>query len=397
MSDAFELGNRLFNLGRYDLASRSYREHVAAHPADAAGHAMLGLCLREQGRRAEAMSEARQAIGLAPNWAYSHYTMGVILESRGWLGRRRAGKSFAEAVRLDPASGENRYRLSLSLYNDGKARAALAAAEGGLALDPRHVGCLNVRGLALSRKARRAEATAAFRAALAIDPVSGDTFSNLAHSELQRQDLAAAHDHYLEALRLDPTNRSAHWGLGLTRLHLQPTLDFISEGMRWGMLRVCRGGPEGRPTFSVSPRWRVAAAVGLVAAAPTFFAAGSPIGCGSIVVYVVTILAVLRRRWHDGSGPGGVGVRLMTLGLIACWVPFMLGNGLRFAIPQLSPAAVTPAVAWAASLTTGLTTIWMIMFIGAASTPRALADWSARRILEDRAARRRKRQPRGDG
>lgn len=396
MSHAFERGNRLFNLGRYDLAAEGYREHVADYPDDPAGHAMLGLCRQRQGKMAEAMSEVREAIRLAPNWAYSHYAMGSILEPRGWLGRRRAGRSFAEAVRLDPASAENRYRLAISLYNDGKSRAALTAAEEGLALDPRHVGCLNARGLSLSHRARRAEASAAFRAALAIDPVSGKTFSNLAHWDLRRRDLAAAHDHYLEALRLNPMNPSARWGLGLTRIHLKPTLDFLSEGMRWRMVRIRRDGPADAPTLSVAPRWRIAVGAGLVAAAPTFLASGSSIGGGSIVLYAWTMLAVLHRRWEKGGRPG-VATHLLVVGLIAAWIPFMLINGLRPAIPQLAPVTLKPAVAWAAGLTTLFATIWMMMFIGVASTPRDLADWAARRILEGRAARRRKRHRRGDG
>lgn len=80
----------------------------------------------------------------------------------------------------------------------------LAAAERGLALDPGHVRCLNLRASALRQLGQADEAAEALEYALAEDPDEPDTHATYGFASLQRGKVHEALTHFREALRLAP-------------------------------------------------------------------------------------------------------------------------------------------------------------------------------------------------
>jgi tetratricopeptide (TPR) repeat protein len=92
-------------------------------------------------------------------------------------------------------------------------RAALDAANKGLAIDATDDTCLHWRSLALARLGRRQEAEETLSALTAADP--NDPYTHETHGwfALERGDASAARRHFLESLRLAPHNEGARAGL----------------------------------------------------------------------------------------------------------------------------------------------------------------------------------------
>src|SRR5262245_51034969 len=72
----------LFQQQRWDLAEQELRHTLGEEPNNARAHAILALCLSAQEKHVEDMSEAQQAIHLAPDWSFAHYAYSTVLFTR---------------------------------------------------------------------------------------------------------------------------------------------------------------------------------------------------------------------------------------------------------------------------------------------------------------------------
>lgn len=200
----------LLSQGRTALAEREARAALATDPDDAQAHAVLALALlgREQHREAE--EAARQAIALAPDLALAHYALGAVRLGQGRL--KDAEAPCAEALRLERDAVHHwllgRLRLAQSRWAE-----ALEQADRGLALDPEHGGCLDLRATALIQLGRHDEAEATLQGALERDPEDASAHTNRGWLRLHRADPQGALASFREALRLDPTNERARAGI----------------------------------------------------------------------------------------------------------------------------------------------------------------------------------------
>ena len=84
--------------------------------------------------------------------------------------------------------------------------AALDAAEKGLDFDAEHVGCNNLRAMALTKLGRTAEAGATLASTLARDPEDPSSHANQGWNLLHEGEPAKALEHFREALRRDPSS-----------------------------------------------------------------------------------------------------------------------------------------------------------------------------------------------
>ncbi len=120
--------------------------------------------------------------------------------------------------------------MSWVQYQRGDRQGALAPAERGLAIDPRHVGCLNRRGYYLRWMGRWHGSEESLRAALQLDPDNAYTHTSLAWTLWSKahgraggtvlqlwtvswRPLRESWRHFREALRLDPASDWARAGL----------------------------------------------------------------------------------------------------------------------------------------------------------------------------------------
>jgi tetratricopeptide (TPR) repeat protein len=270
MSDAAfahqQRGWLLAQQGRHELAEREFRQALAQDPHDAETHALLALVLAEQDdRRAEALDEARAAIGLAPDEPFPHYVEArVHLEAERWEPAQRAAE---EAIRIDPYDPGSHAALAVSHAGRRRWKETLAAADEALALDPNHSGAANLRATALVHLGRRDEAGATLQGALARDPENATTHANQGWALLHAGDRAGALRHFREALRLDPRDGWAREGLaeamkarnplyaGMLRYFLW--MDRLPGRTRWMVIlggyfgfRLARGVADANPRLA---------------------------------------------------------------------------------------------------------------------------------------------------
>ena len=211
MNPNLERALLLYQQSRHELAENELRQALAAEPRDEYAHALLGLCLAQREQFKEATEEAQQAIHLAPDFPFAHYALAHILHDR-----HRNDEALAainEAIRLDSSDADHFALLSQIHVSERRWPSALEAAEQGLQLDAEHVGCTNLRAIALVKLGRKAEAGATIDAALAKAPENSVTHANQGWTLLERGDPKKALEHFREALRLDPSNTWARHGI----------------------------------------------------------------------------------------------------------------------------------------------------------------------------------------
>ena len=211
MNPNLERGLLLFQQSRHELAENELRQALAADPHDAYPHALLALCLAAREKFDEATTEARQAIHLAPDFPFAHYAHAHILYDRNHYPEAQA--AIEEAIRLDSTDADY-FSLLASIHFDERRWAdSLKAAEQGLQFDPEHVGCTNLRAMAMVKLGRRAEAGATIDTALARNPGNATTHANQGWTLLEQGEPKKALEHFREALRLDPENECARHGI----------------------------------------------------------------------------------------------------------------------------------------------------------------------------------------
>jgi Tfp pilus assembly protein PilF len=206
----FDRAQLLLAQRRYADAERELRQALSQDPHFAIAHALLAETLLEQHRADEATSEAGLAITLEPDLEVAHYIMARILLERN----RPDEAEYAVRQALQLARYPRTFGLlAIIRFNRQDWRGALAAADEGLAIDPDHSGCLNLRAMALRQLGQRDAADATLRGALERDPDDSYTHANRGWTELHHGRAREALVHFQEALRLDPTNDHARAGL----------------------------------------------------------------------------------------------------------------------------------------------------------------------------------------
>jgi len=239
-----ERGILLYQQSRHELAEGELRQALAMDPHDSYAHALLALCLVERKKFDEATAEARQAIHLGPDFPFAHYAHSRVLYDRNHY--REALAAIQEAIRLDSTDADY-FSLLAGIHCDEKRwQDALEAAEQGLQFEPEHVGCTNLRAMAMVKLGRRAEAGATIDAALAKAPENAVTHANQGWTYLERGDPKKALEHFREALRLEPENEWARSGivealkarniLYAVMLKYFLWMSKLSSGAQWGII-----------------------------------------------------------------------------------------------------------------------------------------------------------------
>lgn len=196
---------------RYELAEEQLRLALSEGAEAARAHALLSLCLLQRDKFDEATDEAQQAIHEEPDEALGFYALASVQWKRNRL--NEAQSSILEAIRLEPWDAENFHVLAGVEAGRYRWQDCLTAAEQGLACNPDHIGCNNLRAMALVNLGRKAEAGQSIDATLAKNPEDAVTHANQGWTLLHQQQPHEAMKHFREALRLEPNLEWARLGI----------------------------------------------------------------------------------------------------------------------------------------------------------------------------------------
>jgi Flp pilus assembly protein TadD len=105
----------LYNRRQYGQAERVARQLIAARPANADAHNILGVSLAGQGKFDEAIASLRRATKIAPQAASFFANLGEVLRQAGKLDE--AEKALDEAVRIDPNNAQALNNLGIIRYD----------------------------------------------------------------------------------------------------------------------------------------------------------------------------------------------------------------------------------------------------------------------------------------
>lgn len=221
----------LIGQSRFALAEAELRKALVDDPDGGDTHALLAICLAEQGKLTEAEEEANLAIGLAPDDSFSFYSLArVASEREHW---NKAEKAIRQAIEIETDDEDQFSLLATILLNLNKFQQALEAAEEGLAIDPENVDCMNIRVLALRRLDRGEDVSQALDEALQQDPEDEMTHFNLGWSYIEDGDRDKALEHFREALRLDPEFDAAREGVLEVLRSRNPVYRWVLGHMLW--------------------------------------------------------------------------------------------------------------------------------------------------------------------
>jgi len=143
-----------------------------------------GVELKEAGRVEDAIAATERALQLDPTLVQAHVNLITLYGETGDL--RKAGEHYQAAVNLDPNHFPDTY------YD---------------------------YGVLLMKEGKPAEAEAAFRKALEINPRYADAHNNLGYLLESQGKIAEAVDQYRAALEDEPDSRRAHFNLGRILVH----------------------------------------------------------------------------------------------------------------------------------------------------------------------------------
>ena len=211
MNPHYERAMMLAARERHEEAVKELREGLTVDADDPFCHGLLAIELSRLGRHEQAIETARRTVVLAPDFDYSYFVLARVLTERNEL--KAAREAIQTAIKLDPEDADNFGLLARIEFECSEWAATVSAADQGLALNPKEDVCQHYRSLALARQGKLAEAERGLDTLMSDDPNDPATHDAKGWLCLERRDAARAKEHFLEALRLSPTNDSARSGL----------------------------------------------------------------------------------------------------------------------------------------------------------------------------------------
>lgn len=166
--------------GRFTDAVDVVQRALAADPANARAHKLLGMALHRLGRHDEALAAFDRAVAQQPDFADAHGGRGDVLLD---LGRHaEAVASYDRALARGPDSTADWCNRGAALQGLERYEDAVASFDRAIAIAPRFAEAHYNRGGALARLKRHEEALDAYDRALAITPGYADALNNRANA-----------------------------------------------------------------------------------------------------------------------------------------------------------------------------------------------------------------------
>jgi tetratricopeptide (TPR) repeat protein len=149
-------------------AETNLRKAIELAPGNAFSRLNLGTALYMQGNADGALDQYREAVRLSPTLARAHFSIGVVMESRGQ--DAEAIRAFNAAIASDPSYVEPRFSLANALRRGGRVQESLPQYAEVLRMDPAVSQASFGYAMGLVRLGRYQEAKSRFEAAMKTFP-----------------------------------------------------------------------------------------------------------------------------------------------------------------------------------------------------------------------------------
>ncbi len=236
----------LLQSGRHVELESAARGLLARDMEDSTAWIYLGQALLGQQKLGAAEEAARKAIATSPESDGGTYLLALILLERNQP--KEALAAARGAIRQDPADSLNYALAARALNLLSRYEEAVETATAGLSENGGCDSCLFQLSQANYFLGRDAEADAVTRSVLAADPEDSANHCARGYHLLFAGNPAAARQHFLEALRLQPNSGDARYGLAQSLTNRHPLfrilLKFAVLCDRWGW-KALLGGVAG--------------------------------------------------------------------------------------------------------------------------------------------------------
>ena len=210
----------LLDLRRDAEAEQRFRDVLASDPQSVRALLGLGRALNRQDRHEEAESAVRSALALDPEHAGGHQVLVDVLCDRGDGPAAVAAAERARALAPHDFTSHYQHARALLSLRRPRVRDAYESALRAVDLAPHSPDAHNLVGLCLDSLGYHDHAQAAFRNALAIDPLHTLAQNNLAATEMDRGRLGRAAGMLRSAVGNDPQEKRLHENLDAVLLLL---------------------------------------------------------------------------------------------------------------------------------------------------------------------------------
>ncbi len=215
--------------GRRGEAANKLNEVLAREPKNADAMAIRAHVLLGDRKLPEAQAQADAAISVDPNSTLAHFARGKVMLALGRTDDAR--KSFREVIRLDPRAGEADVELAQLSLRASEIDSAIAFADQAVVIMPGDVEArLTLARTLMVRESDVPRAEAQVRLLLQAFPASAEVQQVRGELALAKGDIKTATQAFERALALNP----ASWG-SLTQL---VTMDVKAKRLANARVRV---------------------------------------------------------------------------------------------------------------------------------------------------------------
>jgi tetratricopeptide (TPR) repeat protein len=201
--------------GKLDKSEAALHDYLAAHPASADAHYLLGYVLFREQKATESLAEFTAGARARRPKAEEFKTIAsdyVLVRDYA-----DAEKWFTEVTRETPNDADAWYLLGRTKFNENSFTDAVSCFERAMTLHPRYIEAENNLGLALKELNELAEAKQAFQTAIdwqGTSPGDSQPFLNLGAMLAEGGDLDKAIPLLAKAAQISPENPRIHEQLG---------------------------------------------------------------------------------------------------------------------------------------------------------------------------------------
>lgn len=174
---AIEMAGAFYQRGQFGQAERVCRQVIAARPAQADAHNILGVTLAAGGGFDQAVESLKRAIKLNPQAPSYHANLGEILRQAGR--QEEALAALNEAVKIDPENSQSLNNLGIIHYDLRKFKDAVEFYRRALKASPNMAEAANNLGNALRMTGDVDGAMNAYQEALTSRERYPEAYNNL--------------------------------------------------------------------------------------------------------------------------------------------------------------------------------------------------------------------------